>query len=82
MKKNYLIITVVSILVIVVTLYVRSFYLNYQTNKINNSVFHDKTINQINLEDIDYAVNETVECIIYVSFTGNKDVYEIKLDED
>lgn len=77
-KKNYLIVTIVSILVIVITLYVRSFYLNYQANRINNSVFHDKTINQINLEDIDYAVNETVECIIYVSYTGNKDVYNME----
>ena len=33
--KNYYIVLIVSVLVIIITLYVRSFYLSYQASKIN-----------------------------------------------
>ena len=68
--KNYVIIIIVSILVVVITLYVRSFYLNYQANNMNTSIFESKSINQINIDDIDYAVNETTDGIIFVSYNG------------
>ena len=69
--KNYFIVLVVSILVVVLTLYVRSFYLNYQANYANTSVFEGKSINQINIEDIDYAINETTDGIMFVSYNGD-----------
>ena len=69
-KKNYLIVIIVSILVVIITLYVRSFYLNYQANNMNTSIFESKSINQINIEDIDYAVNETTDGILFVSYNG------------
>ena len=48
--KNYYIVLLVSILVIIAVLYIRSFYLSYQASKINNSVFYDKSINQMNTD--------------------------------
>ena len=73
-KKNYFIVLVVSILVVVLTLYVRSFYFNYVQNNIEGSIFYDKSINQVNIDDIDYAFSELNNGIIFVSFNGNKTI--------
>ena len=77
-KKNYYIVLVVSILVIIITLYIRSFYLNYKANQINNSIFYDKTINQINADDIDFIIDETPEAILYVGYTGSSKVANLE----
>lgn len=70
-KKNYYIVLIVSILVIILTLYIRSFYLNYKASEINYSIFYDKAINQINTDDINFAFDETSEAILYVSYNGS-----------
>ena len=77
-KKNYYIVLVVSILVIIITLYIRSFYLNYKANQINNSIFYDKTINQINVDDIDFIIDETPEAILYIGYTGSRKVANLE----
>lgn len=68
--KNYVIVLVVSILVVIVTLYIRSFYLNYQANNAKTSVF-EKNNSQINIEDVEYAVNETTDGFLFVSYNGD-----------
>ena len=73
-KKNYFVVIVVSILVIVLTLYVRSFYLNYVASNSDSSIFASKSINQINIDDIDYAVNETTDSIMFVSYNGDSKI--------
>ena len=73
-KKNYYIVLLVSVLVIILCLYIRSFYLNYKANEIDNSIFFDKSINQINESDIDFALSETTEAILYVGNSGNSKV--------
>lgn len=76
--KNYCIVLVVSILVMIITLYIRSFYLNYKASQMNNSVFNDKTISQINTDDIDFALTETSEAILYVGYTGSSKIYNME----
>ena len=73
-KKNYFIVLVVSILVVILTLYVRSFYLSYVAYNSDSSIFVSKSINQINFDDIDYAVNETTDSVLFVSYNGRKDI--------
>ena len=73
-KKNYYVVLVVSILVIIITLYIRTFYLSYVYNKNNSSIFNDKTINQINSDDFDFALSEITEGIIYVSYNGTSKI--------
>jgi len=73
-SKNYYIVLFVSLFVIVLTLYVRTLYLNYQSNKSENSVFFDKNINQINIEDLDYALGERNDVILFVSYNGDKTI--------
>ncbi len=73
-RKNYYVVLFVSILVVIITLYVRSFYLNYQMNSADGSIFHDKSINQINIDDLDYAVDETNETILFVSYNNDPQI--------
>ena len=76
--KNYYIVLLVSVLVIIGTLYIRFFYLNFQETRINNSVFLDKSINQMNTDDIDYALEETNEAILFVSYFDYPKVYNLE----
>lgn len=74
-SRNYFIVMVVSVLIIVVVLYARTFYLNYKNNKVNVSVFNDQKINQINSDDFDFALSEiSSEIILYVSYTGSSGI--------
>lgn len=74
-SRNYFIVMVVSVLIIVVVLYARTFYLNYKNNKVNVSVFNDQKINQINSDDFDFALSEiSSEIILYVSYTGSSEI--------
>lgn len=76
--KNYYVVMLVSVLLIILTIYVRNMYLSYRITKINDSVFADKSINQINTEDFNFTLSETSEAILYVSYTGSKDVYSME----
>lgn len=78
-SRNYFIVIVVSVLVMVVVLYTRSFYLNYKVSKVNESVFSNHKINQINDDDFNYALRETSsEMILYVSYTGSSEINSIE----
>ena len=72
--KNYYIVFIVSILVVIFALYVRSFYLNYQSYKTEDGIFHDKSINQIKMEDLDYALVEATDVVLFVSYNGDKKI--------
>ena len=73
--RNYFIVLVVSILVIIACLYLRTFYLTYRNNKLSTSVFSSQKIKQINTKDINFALTETGDELLYVSYTGNNDIY-------
>ncbi|MBR4178601.1 MAG: hypothetical protein IKR57_04560 [Bacilli bacterium] len=73
-RKNYYIVIVVSILVIVLTIYIRNMYLTYQYSVSNSSIFNDKTIYQINSDNFDFALSEITEGIIYVGFNDSSKV--------
>jgi hypothetical protein len=68
--RNYFIVLVVSVLTIALTLYVRSFIINYRNCAVSESIFSSE-VQEINMVDIDYMIPETGECIILVSYTGN-----------
>lgn len=76
--KNYYMVLLVSVLLIILTIYVRNLYLSYRITRINDSVFADKSINQINTEDFNFTLSETSEAILYVSYTGSKEVYSME----
>ena len=74
--KNYYVVLGVSVLIIVLTLYSRTLYLNYINNS-KISSFEDKTINQINNDDFDYALTEVSEAILYVSNADDEKISSI-----
>lgn len=76
--RNYFIVIVVSILVIILTLYGRTFYLNYENYKINHSVFVENKINAISIDDLTYTVSEITEAVLFVSYTGSEDIYNME----
>lgn len=76
--RNYFIVLVVSVLVIIISLYIRSFYLSYEASKAQSGAFSDKTIKEINLDDLDFVLTETSDAILYVSYTGTSEIYDIE----
>ena len=79
--KNYFIVLVISIAVIILTLYTRAFYLNYQESKMNTSYFLDKKVNQITTNDLEYTLTEYRDAILYVSYTGSNSIYKMEKED-
>lgn len=76
--KNYYIVAIGSLITIGLVLLIRVMYLNYKENSTKNSIFNEKGVTQIHTEDFDFALNEMPEGILYVSYTGNFEVYSIE----
>ncbi len=76
--KNYAIVLVVSILVILAALYARSFYMSYQASKLNTSYFVSKKVSEIKKDDIEFSLSEYREAILYVGYTGSQSVYDME----
>lgn len=77
-RKNYFIVIVVTILVVLLMIFVRSFYLSYKSSKLSNSIFSNKIVNQIHMDDFDFAVAEISDAILYVSYTGSNEIYSME----
>ena len=70
-ERNYYVVLIVSVLVVVLTLTFRNIYLSYLNHYVNISHFSDKSINQINTDDFDFTLSEVNEGILYVSYTDD-----------
>ena len=68
-EKNYYVVMIVSIIVVVLTITCRNLYLDYLEKYVNISHFSDKSIKQINTDDFDFALSEVSEGLLYVSYT-------------
>lgn len=77
-RKNYFIVIAVTILVVLLMIFVRSFYLSYKSSKLSNSIFSNKIVNQIHMDDFDFAVAEISDAILYVSYTGSNEIYSME----
>ena len=71
-ERNYYVVLIVSILVVILTLTFRNIYLSYLDNYVNISYFSDKSISQINADDFDFTLSEVNEGILYVSYNDEK----------
>ena len=70
--KNYVIVAVVSVAVVITLLVARSIYLNSRNISVKTGAFYNSGISELNSDDINYALSETNEAVLYVSFTGNR----------
>lgn len=75
--KNYFIVIIVSVLTIATGLYVRAFYINYNKDLVNQSVMKDK-VSEVNFNELDYIVSESSNSLLYVGYTGDKNVYNME----
>ena len=72
--RNYFICLVVSILVIIIVLYLRAFYINYELSNTETSYFSYKKVNEITMSDFNFIINETTNNIILVSNNNYNDL--------
>lgn len=77
-RKNYYIVIAVTILVVLLMIFVRSFYLSYKSSKLSDSILSNKIVNQINMDDFDFAIAEISDAILYVSYTGSNEIYSME----
>lgn len=77
-SKNYIIVIIVTILVVLLMIFIRSFYLNYKSSKLSESIFSSQTVNQIYMDDFDFAIREVSDSILYVSYTGSNEIYSME----
>ena len=70
--RNYLIVLVVSIIVIILVLYLRAFYLSYDTYKQSG-----QRINEITQDDFDFIISEATDNILFVGY-NSKDMYKVE----
>lgn len=76
--KNYIIVLIVSVLVIIAALYARSFYMRYQASKLNISYFVSKKVNEITKDDMEFSLSEYRDAVLYVGYTGSRSVYDME----
>jgi len=76
-SRNYFLVIIVSILVIIIALYIRAFYINYNDNAMQTSVM-DEQINKINLNEIGFTIPESGDIILYVSYLGDKNIHNME----
>lgn len=77
-SKNYIIVIIVTILVVLLMIFIRTFYLNYKSSKLSESIFSSQTVNQIHMDDFDFAIREVSNSILYVSYTGSNEIYSME----
>ena len=79
MKNNYLKLLFIIIVTIFLTFLISNIYKNYSTNKINNGYIfkHVSSVKYNELQDALIEMNE--DTYLYISYTGNKDVYDFEV---
>ena len=75
--SNYIVVFVGLLLTILLVFFIRSTVENYKKNVSFVSVFSEN-VNQIKLTDLEYAVAEMGESIIYVSYTGDRNIKKME----
>lgn len=72
--KNYLMLFIITLIVIVLTFYINAWIKTYKENKISVSPFSE-LIKEVNINEINVTFSEMNEVILYVGYTNDKDLY-------
>ena len=76
-KKNYLILVLITLIVVILTLYINAWIKTYKDNKISISPFSGVT-EEVNINEIGLTLSEMNEVILYVGYTNDKVIYEME----
>lgn len=76
-KKNYIILILMFIVVLLLTLYVKKWSEVYKENKLSNSPLSGK-VEEVKLDELSTVVGEMNEVIVYIGHTNDKNVYSVE----
>ena len=76
-KKNYIILGLITLIVIILTIYINAWIKTYKENKISISPFKE-VIEEVNINEIGITFSEMNEVILYVGYTNDKTIYEME----
>lgn len=75
--KNYIILFFISVLTILLTIYINEWIKTYNENKLSTSPLYGK-VNEVNINELDVALSEISEVILYVSYNNDKNIYKME----
>ncbi len=75
--KNYLIVLVLAVIVVILTLYINAWYKTYQENKLSISPFSG-VVEEVDINEINLTLAEMNEVILYVGYTNDKSIYDME----
>lgn len=75
--KNYIMLGLITIIVLILTLYINAWIKTYKENKISVSPFSETT-EEVNINEIGLTLSEMNEVILYVGYTNDKNIYEME----
>jgi len=75
--KNYIILALMTIIVVVLTLYINAWIKTYKENKISESPFSG-VVEEVNINDLSLSLAETNEVVLYVGYTNDKKIYDME----
>lgn len=76
-KKNYNILAVIAILVVILMFYIKSWVDTYREEKITKSPFQD-TVEEVKLEELSTVLSEMNEVLIYIGHTNDSKLYKME----
>lgn len=75
--KNYIILVVIGIVVVILTLYINAWIKTYKENKISVSPLSG-VIQEVNINEIGVTFSEMNEVLLYVGYTDDKTIYNME----
>lgn len=75
--KNYLIVVLLAVIVVLLTLYINAWYKTYQENKLSVSPFSGE-VEEVDLKEISLTFAEMNEVVLYIGYTNNKSIYDME----
>lgn len=79
MKRNYLLLIILFIITTIVVLFINNFIKNYNYLKKGTSVL-ESYISKVNINELDMALTESNDIIIYVGYNYDKNIRKLEKD--
>lgn len=75
--KNYIILVLMTVIVVILTLYINAWVKTYKENKISESPFSG-VVQEVNISDLSLSLAESNEIVLYVGYTNDKRIYDME----
>ena len=75
--KNYAYLLLIAISVVVLTLYINSWYKTYKVKKLQTSPL-DGIVQKISIKELNVSVSEMNDVLLYIGFLNNEKIYKME----